>query len=254
MSLSEEIKEYTPQPLEEVADIWPWTWSGIARMVVVFAVLTGVFTAAGLAVVEWFAPTSLGQSEEDLSIELEEARTPTWNTLADLASIPSDTFVKIGLIAVLALVLPPVFKRWHDWTFLVSVLLLEVSVYGLSSYLVGRPRPPVERLSSAPTESFPSGHMAAAVAFYFGVALVISWHNDSTLVRAIAYGFAVVVSVGMFLSRLYLGMHYVSDLIAGIILGALAIFATHRLLEQSLAEKRRAADDTWPEQARSLDP
>ncbi len=241
-----------------VAAVWPWTWRALGRLFLAFLALTAVFTAAGFAVVEWFAPSTLGQAEADLSRDLEAARTETWNTMADLASIPSDTIVKIGLVAVLAVVLPGLWKRFHDWAFLAAALILEVSVYGLASFLVGRPRPPVERLSSAPTESFPSGHVAAAIVFYFGLAMIVSWHVKSPVVRSIAYTLATAITIGMFFSRLYLGMHYVSDMLASFVLGALVLVITKRALERSLDEKRRdgaprTGDDRWPARAVTLD-
>ena len=236
-----------------VAPIWPWTWKWFGAMVAAFFALTALFTAAGFAVVEWFAPTEVGQAELELSQDLEAARTPTWNTVADLASLPSDTFVKIGLVAVLAIVFPGLWKRWHDWVFLASALILEVSVYGLSSYLVGRPRPPVERLTTAPTESFPSGHVAATIVFYFGLAMVVGWHFRNPLVKRLATGVAVLITIAMFLSRLYLGMHYVSDMVASFFLGGLVLLITAEFIERSLAEKRRDADDAWPDQARTLE-
>lgn len=236
-----------------VAPIWPWTWRGVGEMIAAFVVLTALFTAVGFAVVEWFAPSALGQAEADLSRELEAARTPAWDNASAIASIPSDTFVKIGLVAVLAIFLPLVRKRWHDWAFLASALLLEVSVYGLSSYLVGRPRPPVERLSSAPTQSFPSGHVAAAIVFYFGLAIIIGWNTRNIWVQRLAYAVAFLVTAGMFLSRLYLGMHFVSDMVASFVLGPLVLVITLRLLRRSLTAKQAEADDTWPQRARVLD-
>ncbi|NNE95707.1 MAG: phosphatase PAP2 family protein [Acidimicrobiales bacterium] len=255
MSVLDDLKQVDPDGSDTagVAPVWPWTWKGLGGMVAAFAVLTAIFTAAGLAVVEWFEPSGLGQAEADLSKDLEAARTPTWNTVADLASIPSDTFVKIGLVAILAVALPGLMRRWHDWAFLASALILEVSIYGLSSFLVGRERPPVERLTSAPTESFPSGHVAAAIVFYFGLAIIIGWHYRSTALRVGAYVVAALITVGMFLSRLYLGMHYVSDMIASFFLGALVLWITYVLLERSLAEKRTEADEVWPARAKQLD-
>ena len=60
------------------------------------------------------------------------------------------------------------YRRWHDWAFLTIALLFEVSVFGISSKIVGRDRPPVEQLDGAPTASWPSGHIAASVVFYVG--------------------------------------------------------------------------------------
>lgn len=233
--------------------VWPYTWGSVARFAAAFVVMTAVWTATGFAVVEWLEPSRLGRAEADVNTWFEDRRTDGWNTVAELASIPSDTFVKIGLMAALAIVFAMVFRRWHDWAFLLGALLLEVSVYGLSSFLVGRPRPPVERLTTAPTESFPSGHMAAAVVFYFGLVLIAHWRTTQPWVRALAWFVAVAVAVGMFISRLYLGMHYVSDMVGGVVLGVVSLLVTHRIISAGLASTVSAEDEPLPAHTTRLD-
>jgi hypothetical protein len=79
---------------------------------------------------------------------------------------------------------------------------------------VGRPRPPVPHLDAAlpPTSSFPSGHTAAAICLYGGVASIVL-----RVVRAwwrwLVLGVAVVVIVAVAAARLYRGAHYPSDVL-----------------------------------------
>lgn len=240
-------------PIKHWLKAWPWSWHAIGMMMPAFVALTASFTLAGFVVTSWFEDTDVGAAEVEVSKDLEANRTETWNTVAEWASVPSNTFVKIGVVAVLMVVFPLLWKRWHDWSFLAAALILEVSVYGLSSYLVGRPRPPVERLSSAPTQSFPSGHMAASIVFYFGLALVVGWHTERRGLRDAAFGVAGLITAGMFFSRLYLGMHYVSDLLAGIVLGVATLVITLRILRNSLREQRDGDAEPWPDQAVNLD-
>ena len=56
-------------------------------------------------------------------------------------------------------------RRWR--------LMFEVAVFGTTSKLIARDRPPVEQLDGAPTNSWPSGHIAAAVVFYVGLAIIV---------------------------------------------------------------------------------
>lgn len=229
--------------------VTPYDHTAIPYFFVAFVVMTAIWTLSGLAFVEWVEPTGIGEAEIELARDFEDARTDQRNDLALTGSIPSNTPVKIGLMVVLLAILPFVWKRWHDWGFLAAALLLEVSVYGLSSFLVGRPRPPVERLASAPTESWPSGHVAAAVTFYFGLAIIVGWHTDNPVWRWLARLAATAVVIVMAVSRLYLGMHYVSDVVAGVFLGAASLFVALRVIGRS----DRPDDENIPVQARRHD-
>ena len=233
--------------------VWPYTWTSLVWFVAAFAVLSALFTVVGWMVVNWLEPSALGQAEADVNVWLEEQRTPTLNTVAQIASVPSNTPVKIGLVALFLIAFPLIWKRWHDWAFLFAALTLEVSVYGLSSWIVGRPRPDVERLSSAPTESFPSGHVAAAVTFYVGLALIVGWHTERRDLRALAWTAGLLIPVGMVASRLYLGMHYISDVIGGLILGGLSLLIALWIARHGLAETGAESDEALPDDLEQLD-
>lgn len=233
--------------------IWPYTRSSAASFLAAFAAMTALWTIVGWAVVRWLQPSRLGTAETELSEHLADSRTQRWNDIAELASIPSNTPVKIGLMALLLVVMPLVWRRWHDWAFLAGALILEVCVYGLTSFIVGRERPPVERLAEAPTESWPSGHVAAAVTFYVGLAIVTGWHTNRAVIIWAVRGAAAVIVVGMVLSRLYLGMHFASDLVGGLALGAVSVAATHAIVARGLGERRSNGTETWPTQTRTLD-
>src|SRR5207253_2113835 len=108
----------------------------------------------------------------------EDHRTPTLNTWSHYGSLVSDTFTKLIAVPLLGLIFVIVWKRWHDFVFLATAMLFEVSVFATAAWLVGRDRPPVEQLDgSLPTNSFPSGHVAASVAFYVGLFIIARWHT-----------------------------------------------------------------------------
>ena len=87
------------------------------------------------------------------------------------------------------------YRRWHDWAFIVVALLFEVSVFGTSSKIVVRDRPPVEQLDGAPTNSWPSGHVAAALVFYIGLAMVVYWNTRSKVSRTVFTVLAVAAPI-----------------------------------------------------------
>ena len=84
--------------------------------------------------------------------------------------------------------------------------------------LVQRARPPVAHLVSASGTSFPSGHSAAAAATYAAVALVVG-RNWPRPARAVLAAGATLIAIGVATSRALLGVHWLTDVIAGVALG-----------------------------------
>ncbi len=86
--------------------------------------------------------------------------------------------------------------------------------------LVSRPRPPVEHLQAVTGSSFPSGHSTQASAFWFSLALAAHTARAAPLLTRSLAAAAVLLVAAVALSRVYLGVHYPSDVIAGVLLGA----------------------------------
>ncbi|MCA9599779.1 MAG: phosphatase PAP2 family protein [Myxococcales bacterium] len=89
----------------------------------------------------------------------------------------------------------------------------------LLKLLFARPRPDVAlRLAAAGGYSFPSGHSMASAAIVTTLMLVVIARRPRLRALAIVVGSALIVAIGI--SRVYLGVHYASDVIAGWALGA----------------------------------
>lgn len=88
----------------------------------------------------------------------------------------------------------------------------------LIKHLFYRARPIVEALYFETNSSFPSGHATAAMALY-GFLLYTIWKHDKHHLKnpLIIFLFTLIVLVGI--SRLYLGVHYLSDVLAGYFIG-----------------------------------
>lgn len=95
------------------------------------------------------------------------------------------------------------------------------ALYALAKASFGRERPHViERLADAGWKSFPSGHaMLAPVIYTFGLALLARRINSAPA-RAVLSGLGIVLPLLIAVSRLYLGVHYPSDVVAGLLLGS----------------------------------
>lgn len=96
--------------------------------------------------------------------------------------------------------------------------------------IVQRPRPEGFRLIAESGYSFPSGHSMVAVAFYgFLIWLIWRFEQDEFYKRLWSLAlFFVVVMVGM--SRVYLGVHYFSDVIAGYCVAAVWLVIFTRII------------------------
>jgi hypothetical protein len=87
--------------------------------------------------------------------------------------------------------------------------------------LFDRPRPQIFSWGThALTTSFPSGHAMSAAAVYGTVALLAARLTPRRRVRVAVVAAAVVVALLVAFSRLYLGVHYPTDVIAGLVVGA----------------------------------
>lgn len=237
--MSDDTHTHHPDERRERRSGIDWRTSPIDRtgwslMLVTFVVSSAVLTVVGLALVHRWDGSAAGERDADLIRWIEDRRTSWLTRIAELVSLASDTLTKVIAGIVLIPVCLWLFRRWHEYALIVGGLVVEVSAFGLSSQLVGRERPPVEQLDGAPTNSFPSGHIAAATVFYVGLALVIFMRTRRPGPRLVAVMIGVVMPIGMVASRLYLGMHYLSDAVAGMLLGGIVLAVMWRVVHRTL--------------------
>jgi membrane-associated phospholipid phosphatase len=179
----------------------------------------------------------------DLGVDswLAAHRTSGGNTATLIGTTLAQTETVIAVTAVLVLVLRWRLGRWRESLFLIAVMAGELAVFLSVTAVVHQSRPPVARLDPAPsTSSYPSGHTAAAVALYGGIAVLALWiygRRPATVLASVLLGL-VPFYVGF--SRLYRGMHYPSDVLAGALLGgAWLIIVTTTLLPRPGRPSRR---------------
>ncbi|MGN6587807.1 MAG: bifunctional DedA family/phosphatase PAP2 family protein [Solirubrobacterales bacterium] len=112
-------------------------------------------------------------------------------------------------------------RRWAEfWVLVAGMVITQVGIDGIKD-AVDRPRPP-DPLVATEGSSFPSAHAAHAV-FYLWLAVTIVLRLRPGMARGAAVvtaGFVLTALIG--LSRVYLGVHYLSDVSAGWALGAAA--------------------------------
>ena len=192
----------------------------------------GAHTAAELlvaAVMIWGALVGLGLLVSQVLTALDDAEMAVMRWfVATRTALLTDVAVAVGHLGgtvgiVIALLVSvsvalAVTRRWAPALFLLLATVGETAMFLGAAAIVARSRPPVEKLSAQlpPTSSFPSGHVAAALATYGAVALLaLAWSTHRWRYAVAVLAALVVLAVAW--SRLYRGVHYPSDVLASLL-------------------------------------
>lgn len=102
--------------------------------------------------------------------------------------------------------------------FLILVVAGQLLIVNVIKTLVNRARPNIDPLTSFSGASFPSGHATAAAASLAAFALLLGARR-STRVKAALAGLAAGLAAGVACTRAFLGVHWLTDVLAGLALG-----------------------------------
>ncbi len=232
----------SPDHDARLRDTWPIRRSEAGLLLGLYVIMTLLWTAVGMLVKHIGEDGALGNADRDIAERLVVSRTPSRDTLSLIGSMLSETAVKIVVTAIVSAVLLWVLKRWLDTLVIAVSLIIEAMIFMTVTLIVARPRPDVPQLDSSPVStSFPSGHVAAA-ACYGAMAVVLFWHTRRFWLRSLAVFFTVAIPTAVGVARMYRGMHYLSDVVAGAIIGVMCVVAVTWILTR--AEARRLDEVT----------
>lgn len=215
-----------------------------AGVVVLAAIMVGLGFFVTKVLLSFDAVVS---ADQRLPVWAEGQRTPFLDDASYLASNLADRYVLIPLIGVVGLFLV-MRRRWRMASFVLQAALAEVLCYALVTYFVSRPRPPVEQMDPFNlTHSYPSGHVAASVAIYGALTLLLAAHYKDIRMRVFIWTFGALFPLVVAASRIYRGEHHPSDVIAGVLMGAgalaVALFAGRTARRVAELRKERHAGE-----------
>ena len=209
---------------------WPVRKRETGQLLLALACVIGVFSLIGLMYTDWFAPNAITRLDDRVAEAAAGHRTAFLTDAVPWVVFPADTFTKIGISAAICLFFLWRWRRWYEAVYVALPLVFEACAFITTTHIVGRDRPQVERLlESNVATSYPSGHAAAATV-YAAVAVIAIRHTRSTSARLLAMALAVLIPLGVAWARVYQGMHFLTDVTAGIVLGAVSLTITHRVL------------------------
>ena len=220
---------------------YPFAASYTVANILSFLVV-GIGVVLGLLATRIVLPIGgLEQADARLPLWMESQRTSFWNDATYWMS-------QVGATVLIAVVAGTVIffafrRRWRIAGFLLTAILVEVTTYRLIAELVSRDRPDVVKLDNLnPAHSFPSGHVAASVAVYCGIALLLTSRFHQRWLRMVIWTVALSIPFLVAVSRIYRGEHHVVDVIRGALLGAGAVLVAVLATRVGIvADERRQA-------------
>lgn len=215
---------------------WPVRGPEVLRLLVAAIAVIGTGILIGLTLTDWAAPNPVVRLDERISQWFADQRFDALDDRVAWIAFPADTYPKIAISALICLYFVWRWRRWSEAVYVALPLVFEALCFVTITSVVQRPRPEVEHLvHSSIDSSFPSGHVAAATV-YAAVVIVVFRHTQKVWARTSAVAVFSLIALGVYFARLYQGVHFLSDVVGGIVLGVVSVLITDRVLRRRTRE------------------
>ena len=201
----------------------------ISRRWPVISASVAVLLVLGLGAIIAFRPTEPFSLDLEWMQEIVEHRSSFWLGPALFFNYTGGGIVGSAVIPVLIVLLLLAFRRPWGALFFASASILSVVLVQVLKHTVGRARP-TEILVNADAGSFPSGHTANAATMVVVLAILFP--------RVWVWFLGIAWALLMAVSRTYLGAHWMSDTVGGMLLGAAVAVIVWAPLAYRLARER----------------
>lgn len=159
-------------------------------------------------------------------------RNPTLTTFMKIITKLSDT----GIILIFALVLTLLFLfKWKNKKIAKIIpcnLIMSATLNQILKFIFQRERPNGYRLIEMTGYSFPSGHAMVSMAFYGLLIYIIYKLVKNKKIRNILIVFNIIIIILIGISRVYLGVHYLSDVLTGYSISIIYLLLLTKLLKK----------------------
>ncbi len=169
--------------------------------------------------------------------EILENRSTLWTVPAFIFNFLGGGVFAIVVVPVLVVVGLVLWRRRWAALYFAIAALVSVGVVQLLKHVIGRPRPE-DMLVNPDFGSFPSGHSANAALIATALGIIFA--------RAWVWAAGALYTIAMMLSRTYLGAHWISDTIGGMLVGAgVAVIVWAPFAYLLYREKRAQHPPVW---------
>ena len=163
-------------------------------------------------------PTYLDRSVQEFVLD---NRSSALTSIARAVTWLGSSVVLVPIIVIVGVFFLIRKRDWRPGLALAVAFGGSVALYTIVKHAVARPRPPAAHMMvHVSGYAFPSGHATGALALW-GMLAVVLWSTASSRVRRFVWPAAVVIVGAVGATRLYLGVHWFTDVVGGYALGAL---------------------------------
>ena len=158
---------------------------------------------------------------------------PPWfeELVRDITSLGSLSI--LGLITTLVVVTLALRGKRQTAAFLTVVVLGGTLVVQVLKAVFNRSRPDFESTARVFTVSFPSGHASITAVVFLTIGIILASSEERRSLQAFYLGVSMTLTILVGCSRVYLGVHYPTDVLAGWMIGgawALLCWAAYQLI------------------------
>lgn len=130
------------------------------------------------------------------------------------------TNITSPLVVIITAIILIIFIKNKKIKLSLAINLIGVTIINnLLKVIIARPRPDINRLVDETGYSFPSGHSITSMVFYGYLIYLIYKYVDNRKIKIPLMIFLILLIPIIGLSRIYLGVHYTSDVLGGFLLG-----------------------------------
>jgi undecaprenyl-diphosphatase len=196
---------------------------------------------AGFALVAWLVTTHPANAvDRTLAALAQGIESPGVTRIMEaLTTIGSSRYVAMISVGVMGYLFF-IQKRRFEPLFLLAVLAGSVGWNQLLKEVFHRARPDVHRLIVETGFSFPSGHTMSACALYGAIVFLFWRHGATRLRRGLLLAFGALMIAGIGFSRIYLGVHYPSDVLGALLAGGLWLSGAIWLYQWGMERRRQS--------------
>jgi membrane-associated phospholipid phosphatase len=215
-------------PLDTTGSLEPRILAAPRRDAAICALVCALTAAAFIVAANRAAFIHIQRVDESWLRQMIAARTPVVTSIAKVFNVLGLVYVTLPVRIAIAGYLA--FRRqwWHLAVFVVAVVLSEILI-GTLKAVYDRARPPGSLVATSGA-SFPSGHsIAASVTVLAAVIVLVAAGRARIFWGLAAAAFAIVMA----LSRAYLSAHWLSDALAGLLLGTSCALVTATAVDQA---------------------